>query len=394
MLGFVETVTISYRAAQRLTRGHVWVFRSDVQDQPAITRGAVVRVQLPSGKLVGVAHYSTESQIALRMLDKHERGIDREFLHKRIEAALAFRKSVVRDSNAYRLVYGEADFLPGLVVDRYDQCLSMQTLNQGMDALLPEIVAVLDDLLQPQAIVEKNHAASRLLEGLPQQTRVLSGALPGDGLAIRVNGLRFRVDLLGGQKTGFFLDQRENYAAARSYARGRALDCFTCQGGFALHLAAVCDQVEGIDSSETALAAANSNAIDNGIGNAEFRQADVFQVLAGYQAGRRRFDTIVLDPPAFAKRRSSRDDAARGYKEINQRALRLLEPGGRLVSCSCSHHVSAEDLLNIIREAGLEAGRRLRVLEVRGQAACHPVLAGVPETAYLKCFVLEAADVA
>lgn len=385
----MQTVTVSHRAARRLAQGHPWVFRSDVEKAPELEAGAVVRVELPSGKRLGIAHYSTQSQIALRLLDTRDRPVDAAFLRERLEAAIAFRRRVVQDTDAYRVVYGEADFLPGLVVDNYAGCLAIQTLNQGMDRLQPLIVDVLEALLQPAAIVEKNEAQVRVLEGLPLRSGLLRGAVP-EHQAITLNGLRFSVNLLTGQKTGFFLDQRENYAAARRYARGRALDCFTYAGGFALHLAGVCDSVEGVDSSGAAIALANRNAIDNGIGNAEFREADVFQLLAGYQSARRKFQTIVLDPPAFTKSRAKREDAARGYKEINLRALKLLEPGGTLISCSCSHHVAGEALLGIIQEAASECGRALRLLEARSQAACHPVLVGVPETQYLKYFALEA----
>lgn len=385
----MQAVTVSYRAAQRLERGHPWVFRSDVEKTPELTPGAVVRVETPAGKRLGIAHYSSQSQIALRLLDRREHAVDAAFLRARIQAAMAYRRRVVRDSDAYRVVYGEADFLPGLVVDHYAGCLAIQTLDQGMDALQSLIVDALEELLQPAAIVEKNEASVRALEGLPLRSGLLRGALPG-ALTITLNGLRFGVDLLSGQKTGFFLDQRENYEAVRRYARGRALDCFTYAGGFALHLAQACDHVEGVDSSATAVALANRNAVENGIGNVEFREADVFQLLAGYQAARRKFQAIVLDPPAFTKSRAKREDAARGYKEINLRALRLLEPGGTLISCSCSHHVSGEALLGIVQEAATECGRPLRLLEARTQAACHPILVGVPETQYLKCLVLEA----
>lgn len=386
----MRSVTVSYRAARRLERGHPWVFRSDLETTPELPAGSVVRVLQPSGKLLGVAHYSSDSQISLRLLDQRERVIDATFLRERIQAAIAFRQRVVRDTDAYRVVYGEADFLPGLVVDHYAGCLAIQTLDQGMDAMQPAIVNVLRELLQPQAIVEKNQAHVRTLEGLELRNGLLYGKLPVD-LTITLNGLRFALDLLGGQKTGFFLDQRENYAAVRRYARGRALDCFTYAGGFALHLASVCDHVDGVDSSAGAVALANGNAIENGIGNVDFREADVFQLLAGYQSARRTYQTIVLDPPAFAKSRGKRDEAARGYKEINLRALRLLEPGGTLVTCSCSHHVSSDALLEVIHEAASECGRPLRLLEARTQAACHPVLVGVPETQYLKCFALEVA---
>jgi 23S rRNA (cytosine1962-C5)-methyltransferase len=384
----MQQVTVSYRAAKRVQQGHPWVFRSDLEADASLAPGSAVRVHLPSGKPLGVAHYSSTSQIALRMLGSREVAVDAAFLHERIAAAIATRRRLVHDADAYRLVYGEADFLPGLVVDTYGGCLAIQTLNQGMDALQPTIVEVLQELLLPQAIVEKNSASVRTLEGLALRNGLLHGELPPNHI-ITLNGLRFGVNLLTGQKTGFFLDQRENYAAVRRYARGKALDCFSYAGGFALHMASVCDHVEGIDASADAVSLAHRNAIENGIGNVDFREADVFHLLAGYQAARRSYQSIVLDPPAFTKSRAKREDAARGYKEINIRAMRLLEPGGTLVSCSCSHHVSPEALLEVLREASVECGRPLRLLEARTQAGCHPILLGVPETQYLKCFVLQ-----
>lgn len=386
----MHTVMVNRRAAARLERGHPWVFRSDLEGVPDVPPGSVVRVQLARGKPLGTAHYSSTSQIALRILAERDAVIDEEFLRERLSAAIALRQRVVRDSDSYRVVYGEADFLPGLVVDRYGDSLAIQTLSQGMDALQPMIVNLLGELLHPRAVVEKNEVQTRALEGLPLRSGVLAGALDGP-IIISLNGLRFEVDLLGGQKTGFFLDQRENYAAVRRFGRGRALDCFTYGGGFALHLASVCESVEAIDSSATAVARARRNAEENGLGNVSVKEADVFQLLASYQAARRSFETIVLDPPAFTKSRSRKEDAGRGYREINRRALSLLTPGGILVSCSCSHHVSGAELLAAIQEASLDVRRPVRLLETRSQAACHPIRVGVPETEYLKCFVLEAA---
>lgn len=385
----MHTVLVNRRAAARLERGHPWIFRSDLAGETDAPPAAAVRVQLASGKPLGTAHYSSTSQIALRMLADRDTVIDEAFLRQRLSAAISLRERLVRDSDSYRVVYGEADFLPGLVVDRYADCLAIQTLSQGMDALQPVIVKVLADLLPSRAIIEKNEVQTRALEGLPLRSGLLAGALDGP-IAIALNGLRFEVDLLAGQKTGFFLDQRENYAASRRFGRGRALDCFTYGGGFALHLASVCESVEAVDSSAGAVARARRNAEENGLGNFSVREADVFRLLASYQSARRSFETIVLDPPAFTKNRERKEDAARGYKEINLRALKLLAPGGILVTCSCSHHVSGAELLEVIREASCDTGRPLRLLETRSQAGCHPIRVGVPETEYLKCFILEA----
>jgi len=322
------------------------------------------------------------------MLTDHVEPIDRAFYQSRIAAADAYRKRVVNGSSAYRLVHAEADLLPGLIVDRYGPYFTIQTLDQGMDRAKADIVAALAELFAPRGIVERNDAAVREREKLPLLAGVVAGDVP-DQVAVEMNGLTLYADLLRGQKTGIFLDQRENYVAAARYTKGRALDCFTSTGGFALHLAAGCDAVEAVDSSGPNLEAARRNASANGIGNIEFREADVFELLAGYAAARRRFDLVVLDPPAFAKSRTKLEPAARGYKEINRRALELLKSGGVLVTCSCSHHVSEAMLLEIVAEASLDTHRRLRVLERRTQARDHPILLTVPETMYLKCLILE-----
>lgn len=343
----------------------------------------------PKGRVVGTAHFSSTSQISLRLLDTREVVVDRGFFRDRIAAALTHRRRVVTDTDAYRLVHGEADLLPGLVVDRYGSVLVVQFLSQGMDRAREDVLGALKDLLQPTAVIARNDSSWRALENLPQERRVLDGTLDGP-VEIRMNGLRWLVDPLGGQKTGIFLDQRENYPAVARHARGAGLDCFTCTGGFAIHMATNCATVEGVDSSEAALAAARANAELNGVANAKFREADVFDLLAAYAASRRTFDTVVLDPPGFAKNRQSVDAALRAYREINQRALRLLAPGGTLVTCSCSHHVSEADLLGVVAQAGLDVGRRLVVLERRTQALDHPVLLTVPETLYLKVLILRA----
>jgi 23S rRNA (cytosine1962-C5)-methyltransferase len=264
----------------------------------------------------------------------------------------------------------------------------MQTLDQGMDRAKPEIVSAIEELFRPLGIVERNDVPVRKREALPLQTGILAGEVPGI-VPVEMNGLKLHADLLHGQKTGIFLDQRENYLAAARYARGRALDCFTSSGGFALHIAPHCDSVEAVDSSETSLKAAELNRAANQIPNVEFREADVFDLLAGYASAHRRFETVVLDPPAFAKSRDNLDRAVTGYKEINRRALELLGPGGVLITCSCSHHLSEGMLLEIVATASLDTGRVLRVLERRTQSQDHPILLTVPETLYLKCLILE-----
>jgi 23S rRNA (cytosine1962-C5)-methyltransferase len=378
-------IRVSRKGADRVRSGHPWIFRSDVVDASAAQAGDAVRVVDERGKALGPAHYSAASQIALRMLGRGGEAID---LAGRIAAAQRFRESVVTDSNAYRLVYAEADFLPGLIIDRYGDSFAVQALDQGMDRALPEIVAAIEKQFAPRAIVARNDAGVRSLEQLPREIRVVSGEVAGP-VEIHMNGFRMEADLLHGQKTGVFLDQRENYLAAARWARGKALDCFTSTGGFALHLGRSCESVEGIDSGEAVIEVARGNAERNHASNVTFREADAFEILSSYAAARRQFDTVVLDPPAFAKSRKQMDGAARGYKDINLRALRLLGPGGILVTCSCSHHMSEAMLLEIVAEASLDAGRTLRVLERRVQAADHPILLTVPETLYLKCLVLQ-----
>ncbi len=379
---------VSRKAAGRVASGHPWIFASDVLDPGHAAPGDAVLVVDPNGKTLGTAHYSNSSQISLRLLSDRAETIDHAFYLRRLRAAEAYRKRVVTNTSAYRLVHGEADQLPGLVIDRYGDYISMQTLDQGMDRAKPEIVSAIEELFRPLGIVERNDVPVRKREALPLQTGVLAGEVPGI-VPVEMNGLKLHADLLHGQKTGIFLDQRENYLAAARYARGRALDCFTSSGGFALHMAARCDSVEAVDSSEASLKAAELNRAANNIPNVQFCEADVFEVLAGYSSAHRRFETVVLDPPAFAKSRDNLDRAVTGYKEINRRALELLGPGGVLITCSCSHHLSEGMLLEIVATASLDTGRVLRVLERRMQSQDHPILLTVPETLYLKCLILE-----
>jgi 23S rRNA (cytosine1962-C5)-methyltransferase len=385
----MNEVRVNRKAAERIASGHPWIFSSDIGDRDGAQPGQAVAVADSRGRPLGTAHYSSTSQITLRMLSRQIEPVNREFFLDRLRAAEVHRRRVVHHSDAYRVVHGEADLLPALVVDRYGDYLVMQTLDQGMDAAKTEIASCLEELFHPRGIVLRNDVAVRSKEQLPLETATLAGEVP-ECVTVAMNGLTLRADLLHGQKTGIFLDQRENYRAVAHYARGgKALDCFTSTGGFALHLAAKCSSVEAVDSSEPALATARANAAANSVDNVEFRQSDVFELLAGYASAHRLFSLVVLDPPAFAKSRRNVDAAATGYKEINLRALRLLPPGGILVTCSCSHHVSEAMLLEVVAQASLDAGRTLRVLERRTQAQDHPILLTVPETHYLKCLILE-----
>jgi 23S rRNA (cytosine1962-C5)-methyltransferase len=382
----LNEVRINRKAADRISSGHPWIFASDLTDRGGAQPGEAVKVVDPRNRPIGTAHYSSTSQIALRVLSPNVQPIDRAFYLRRLHAAELHRRRVVQESDAYRVVHAEADLLPGLIVDRYRDHLVVQTLDQGMDAAKTEIASCLEEIFHPAGIVARNDAAVRTKEALPLETTILAGEVP-DSVTVRMNALDLRADILHGQKTGIFLDQRENYVAAARYGRGgRALDCFTSTGGFALHLAAHCENVEAVDSSAPALETARVNAAANRIGNINFREADVFEFLAGHRGS---YELIVLDPPAFAKSRSNLDAAITGYKEINLRALRLLPPGGILVTCSCSHHLSEGAFLELVAQAALDAKRTLRVLERRSQGQDHPILLTVPETLYLKCLILE-----
>jgi len=379
-------VSITSRGAKRIRNGHLWIYRSDVVSANDAEPGAIVRVVDQADNFVGQAFYSNTSEIALRFLTTRDETIDRAWWGEKLQACAERRVSIARDTNAYRLVYSEGDLLPSLIVDKYDDVLVMQTLSQGSDRLKAAIAELLVEQLQPRAIIERNDARVRSFEGLEAQCGMMQGEDPGD-IEINQNGVRFVVSPLGGQKTGAFLDQRENYLAAAAVARGRALDCFTFNGGFALHSARSCDQVTGIDISEAAIAGAQRNAKLNEAANVDFRAVNVFDALRDFESAGEKFDTIILDPPAFAKNRAAVKSAVRGYKEINLRALKLLNANGVLVSCSCSYHMQPEMFLEIIREAALDAHRRLQIVEVRGQSSDHPVLMGVSETHYLKCVI-------
>jgi 23S rRNA (cytosine1962-C5)-methyltransferase len=388
------TITVSRKGAERARAGHLWIYRSDLVDAGEgviAAAGAPVHVRDERGRFVGCALYSDRSQIALRLLTWREELIDRDWWRERLRSAIARRAGLERDADAFRLVYAEGDALPSLIVDRYADVLVLQTLSQGTDAIKNMLVELLVELLAPRAIIERNDVRVRALEGLPLTSGVVYGDAPEE-MEVVQHGTRFRVAPLGGQKTGAFLDQRENHLAARRLARGRALDCFTFNGAFALHMAAACESVIGLDISAEAVAASRRNAELNNFSNVEFREANVFDALREMQDAGERFDTIVLDPPAFAKNRASVRAAARGYKEINLRALKLLNPGGTLITCTCSYHMTEPQFHEVIAEAAADARRCLQIVEKRIQSSDHPVLVGVPETLYLKCVIARAVD--
>jgi 23S rRNA (cytosine1962-C5)-methyltransferase len=381
------SVVISTRGVERLRLGHPWVYRSDVRSAQA-EAGAIVRVMDERGRFHGRAFYSDKSQIAVRLLTRENVPVDRAFFTERLRRAAAYRETVVENTDAYRLVHGEADLLPSIVIDRYGDYLVVQTLSQASERQRAVIVEILVELFSPKGILERNDPKVRLLEGLPQSVSVLHGDVPAEILA-KENGITFLYDLAKGQKTGSFLDQRENHWAARRYASGEVLDCFSYQGGFALTVAEECEHVEAIDMGAAAVQAARRNQELNSIANVTFREGNAFDQLKEYDEVGRRFQMVILDPPAFAKNRDSLEAATRGYKEINLRALKILAPGGYLVTCSCSYHLSEALFLQLIAEAANDAKKNVLVVERRTQAEDHPILLTMPETHYLKALILK-----
>jgi 23S rRNA (cytosine1962-C5)-methyltransferase len=383
----VAIVKVSPRGASRLKGGHVWVYRSDIVSADGVSAGSVVNVADHRGQLLGSALYSSSSQIAIRLLSLEAVADFPALLRQRVSDAIAYRESIIHDTNAYRLMFSEADFLPGLIVDRYNDIVSMQILTQAMDAdiVRQTLTSELSERMRPAAIVERVEPRVRQLEDLPPRA---SGLVSGTKTStiFTMNVVQFHFDSLEGQKTGAFLDQRENYAASAQYAHGDALDVFCYQGGFALHMASRCSHVTGVDSSRPALEVADKNATLNQR-DIEWIEANASDLLKDYSASGQRYDTIVLDPPAFAKTKRDLDAALRGYKELNLRALKMLRPGGVLVTCSCSYHVGQADFLEMLAEAAGDAHRNLRLVEVRTQAKDHPILLNVPETGYLKCAI-------
>ena len=382
----IPTAIVSARAEDRIRGGHPWIYRSDVDDIAA-EPGDVVEVIGPRQRFLGSALYSSESQISLRMLSRTDQEIDDAFWRARLDAAIAFRDSLHLNATAYRLVHGEADLLPSLIVDRYDDILVVQALSQGMDRQLPNLVPALVERTGARGVLARNDPRVRLLEGLEQRVEVLHGEVP-ETVPVHEGGIEYDVDPRRGQKTGLFLDQRENREAAALYARGRTLDCFSYNGGFGLRLAPHAAEVEALDISADAVARIAANASRNGIANLTAREVNVFDELRQLESSGDRFDTIVLDPPAFAKNKASIPKALAGYKDINLRALRLLNPGGYLITCSCSYNVDEATFAGVVYEASVDAHVHVTVVEKRMQGRDHPVLLGVPETYYLKCLIV------
>jgi 23S rRNA (cytosine1962-C5)-methyltransferase len=392
-------IAVNTRAAKRLRSGHPWVYLSDLSEKtPAeIPSASLVHIVDERGKFLASALSSSSSQIALRIISENPLEDDgkqlQNLIRTRVSAAIDYRNHLVHGSEAYRVVFSEADGLPGLIIDRYKDVFTLQALTQAMDrsdlrdaALQALLKGFGDDV----TVVERSEPRIRQLEKLPAfDIKLLHGSKSATDF--QMNHLRFHFDAASGQKTGAFLDQRENYAAAAAYAHGDALDVFCYQGGFALHLARVCDHVTGVDSSRPALEIAEKNAQANAgkfkCGDIEWIEANAFDLLKDYSSEGKQYDTIVLDPPAFAKSKRALPTALRGYKELNLRALKMLRPGGILVTNSCSHHVSESDFSEMLAAAAADAHRTVKILEKRSQSKDHPIIATIPETAYLKCLI-------
>lgn len=380
-----KRIILKKNEERRILRGHPWVFSNEIRETlGAPGAGDVVELMQASGKTLGIGFYHPHSLIAFRLLSAETEDIDTSFFLRRFEAALSLRTMLYPGAKTFRLLNGEADHLPGIVVDKYNEYLVVQTFSLGMDTRLPTICDALDSMFHPAGIIERNESSLRLLEGLPQKKGTLRGTV--SPTTIEEHGLRYRVDLQEGQKTGFFLDQRENRAAAARYCRsGNILDCFCNDGGFSLNVArAGATSVLGLDASQEAVARASANAAMNGITTVRFEQSDVFDRLTKLAQEEYRFDAVILDPPSFTRTRKNVQPAKKGYRELHQKALAVLKKGGTLLTASCSHHIEPEVFLELVDDTARRCGRSLQLLEWKGAAPDHPTLPAVPETRYLK----------
>lgn len=386
-----EAAIVTGKGARRSQMGHPWIFRSDVSQRPAGPAG-LVRVLDNRNKQLGWALWSPESEISLRLIERDpKKKIDGSWWLEKIRLAVQRRKELERDCNAFRLIHGEGDALPSLVCDRYDRWLVVQMMSAGLEVFRNEIVDALMEVTGAEGMLARNDAALRSREGLARETVLLRGEVPRE-VEVEEHGVRYLAAPWTGQKTGAFLDQRENRRRVGEIARGRALDCFSYHGSFALHLAKNSESVVAIDSSERALDRAAQNARLNSCDNISFVKADAFDWITEREAAGDRFDTIVLDPPAFAKTRAAAAAGIRGYKDINMRAMKLLARGGMLFTASCSFHVSRAMFLEMLEAAAADSGRRIALREIRGQPLDHPEVLTIPETGYIKGAVLEAMD--
>ena len=387
----MHSATVSAKGARRWETGHPWIYRSDLVTAPQGDAG-VVRVMDQRGKPIGVALWSPRSEISLRQLDPDpDAHIDDEWWHRALTRAIARRSPLADDTTACRLVHGEGDLIPSLIVDKYDRWLVVQLMSAGLERFRREILGALIELVQPDGVLARNDVPLRRKEGLDVNVELLHGSVP-DEVEVNEHGVRYLAAPWRGQKTGAFLDQRENRVLAGRVARGRALDCFSYHGSFALHLARRADRVIALDASAHALTRAEENFRRNALPNGEFVEANAFEYLKARERERARFETIVLDPPAFAKTRAALPGALRGYKEINLRAMRILSPGGMLFTASCSYHVTKPLFLEMLEQAAADSGRRLVLRELRGQPLDHPEVVTIPETGYIKGALLEALD--
>ena len=380
-------VVLRDRGVARARAGPPWIYRSDVAEAGGEV-GDVVPVFDCKGNFLGSGFYNPKSEITLRVAERRDEPVDESWFRTRIERALAYRDSLEIDGDAYRLLHAEADGVPGLVVDRYGEYLVLQVGSAAVEKRLDWIAEALEELLSPRGILLRGDSAARKREGLDTAVRILYGEVPGSSV-VREGSVLYRALLWRGQKTGGFLDQRENRLATGRYARGRVLDVFSYAGGFALHAARRAETVEAVDASGPALEAARANAELNERENITFTRSNAFDVLRERSDAGEGYDTVTLDPPAFARSKRDLPKARRAYKEINLRAMKLLNPGGTLASCSCSYHFSRELMEDALRSAAVDAGKTLRVREWRGQAQDHPEILTIPETRYLKCAVLE-----
>ena len=381
-------VVINKRGVERLRRGHLWVYWSDIVKEKRADAGAVVEVCDERGTILGKAFFSSKSQISIRLLTRGDVPIDNAFFARRFSEADALRERLNVDPMLSRRIYAEGDLLPGLMIDRYGDRIVVQNLIQAADRIQPVITRILQERYEPRSILFRNDSRVRELEGLELKQETVGDPVP-DTVVVNEDGKEIAISLAGGQKTGSYLDQRENHRAARRYARGQALDAFSYAGGFAIQIAERCESVESVDISAPAVEMARSNADRNGLKNVACIEANAFDFMRDRHKEGRRYDTIILDPPAFAKDKKSVEPALRGYKEINNRAMRLLRSGGILITCSCSHHLSEGLFAEMLAEAARDAGCWMRVLERRTQSSDHPILLAMPETLYLKCFIAE-----
>jgi len=381
-------IKLSKKGMAWFRTGHPWIYKDDVEKHDLPLSGAIVSVSDNNGEFIAKAFYNEKSKIALRIISYEDTAIDAGFWRRRLSECIECRNRIVKNSTAYRIAHAEADGMPSLIVDRYGDYLSIQTLSLGMDRIKNTITEVLIDLLKPKAIVARNDSGVRKFEGLEEKKEILYGK-PPERIEVKEGNIKYLADVINGQKTGAYLDQRENHIVSENYAKGKALDCFSYQGLFSLHIALSADEVTAIDSSRPALENLKENAKLNGLDNIKTVEGKVSEILKNRQPEGPQFDLITLDPPAFAKSKKDLQSAARGYIDINFRAMRLLKKGGHLITCSCSHNLSEGQFLDIIEVALRESRRRARLIEKRIQPRDHPILLNFPESNYLKCLVLE-----